>query len=193
MKDSDRAAAEFQRALSLAPPRDLKLRSAAEELQRTLQREKGQVQQAIKHFDEAIRCDPASIGGLRGRAECYLRIAEWGAAIEDYKRALALKPDDATALGGMSAALRGMGELDKSLSYLEKAIRAQPGNPWHYVDRGKTHQALDDSTRALSCSGVAARAKSSDVPSEPLGRTTTQRLPPPKSESSTKSNPSACV
>ncbi len=73
-------------------------------------------------------------------------------AIEDFEKALALNPSNAYALNGLSFVYRYMGDFEKALFYIKKAILYidEDMSPVIYTDMADLYSLLGDYERALS-------------------------------------------
>jgi tetratricopeptide (TPR) repeat protein len=103
-------------------------------------------------------------------------------AYERYSRAIALEPDDADVLGGLSKVLSAMGDKDKAVSMLERSIQLDPTIP-------ENHFLLSSLYRAAGKSSDASREVQEYLKykkiNEKLQSTFKEmRLPPPKGDTS---------
>ena len=116
--------------------------------------------EAIRTMQKVLEEDPnimdahLTLGNWLNRAERQLE------AIEAYKRALALKPDDEVAMLNLANAYRARGKTDDALAALEifkGALKVNPRNPqaWYqlatlYLDMGRDKDAEKTFREALS-------------------------------------------
>ena len=85
----------------------------------------GRLEQAIKHYKEALRIKPDS-----GRIACdlgrtYAQLERFDLAIENLNKALLLKPDYAQAHYYLAQIYRQQGKPDLATEHFEEAIRLQ--------------------------------------------------------------------
>jgi lipoprotein NlpI len=87
---------------------------------------KGQIDEAIRQYQEAIRLKPdfaeshsnlGAILGMQGQTD---------EAISQFQEAVRLVPDDATAHYNLGTALGVKGQVDEAISQLQEAIRLKP-------------------------------------------------------------------
>ena len=68
-----------------------------------------------------------------------------GEAIAEFERALSLDPSNVTAVGGLGWDYQYLGQFEKSLEYLDKAIRLSPHDPYvsaWYLGKAASHFGL---------------------------------------------------
>jgi tetratricopeptide (TPR) repeat protein len=75
---------------------------------------------------------------------------DFAGAIDDYNKAIEIKPDYAKAYVNRGNAKSHKGDLDGALADLNKAIEIQPDYAVAYYDRGSTKQAKGDRTEAMA-------------------------------------------
>ena len=88
--------------------------------------QKGQMDGAIRQFEEAIRLKPRY-----SSAHCNLGIAlnkngQVDEAIREFREAIRLKPNQVGAHYGLGIVLDGKGQMDEAIRQLEEAIRLKP-------------------------------------------------------------------
>ncbi len=128
-------------------------------------KDKGEFDNAIKDYTEAIRLKPDSSAAYNGRGIAWGNKKEYDKAIADYTEALRLDPKDALAFSNRGNAWLAKKEYDKAVADYTEALRLDPkftdafnnrGNLWlRAKDYGK---AIDDSNAALKLdpkSGIA--------------------------------------
>ena len=110
---------------------------------------KGQWDQAIADYSEAIRLksDDAQVFNNRGNAHFHKGQLE--RAIKDYDDAIRLKPDLAVAFSNRGNVYRKKGQFDRAIEEYDKAIRIEPGNAQVFADRGLAYEKKGEPTQAL--------------------------------------------
>ena len=118
-------------------------------------RNKGRTDEAIQHYEEAIRLDPKQAGlahfNLGEALDAKGRPDE---AIQHYEEAIRLDPKvSAAAHNNLGLALRAKGRLDEAIQHYEESIRldskmsamAQHNLGLALLDKGRTDEAIDHS------------------------------------------------
>jgi len=81
----------------------------------------------LKHYAKAIELDPKlSAVAFAARAGFYQRSGDFDSALSDIDRALALRPDEPTALFTRAKIYRAQGKYDDALTTLAQLMRTQP-------------------------------------------------------------------
>jgi len=88
----------------------------------------GYPDQAIPYLDEVVRRDPADWKALFALAQIHGDAQRWQPALDNYRRVLALKPDDAAALAGAGEACGRLNEPKEAEELLRRALEADPKN-----------------------------------------------------------------
>jgi tetratricopeptide (TPR) repeat protein len=90
-----------------------------------------------KKYEEALRValslqkaqdspDPSLLNNI---GLCYYKLARYPEAERSYLEAIKLRPDYATAMGNLSLVYAKQDRLDLAISYAEKVLKLQPGDP----------------------------------------------------------------
>ena len=87
---------------------------------------KGQYDQAIQDYDEALRLKPDYTLAYANRGYAYLIKDQYDRAIQDYDEALRLQPDYAKAYYNRGNAYQYKEQYDQAIRDYDKAIRLQP-------------------------------------------------------------------
>jgi tetratricopeptide (TPR) repeat protein len=87
---------------------------------------------------------------LANRGETYRLLSDPAHAIEDFDRALRLKPNDPVALTGRGLLHLGDGRPDLALADFTAAIRADPGDGEAYSERGAIERSKGDDDDAIA-------------------------------------------
>jgi type IV pilus biogenesis/stability protein PilW len=86
----------------------------------------GRFDQAVSHYNEALRLHPELYQAHAGLGLVFLQQGKTNEAIECFKETLQLKPDYALVLNNLGALLAAQGKIDEATGYFEKAIRSDP-------------------------------------------------------------------
>lgn len=111
---------------------------------------------AVGSFSLALIGDPENVEVYARRAEAYFRLEEYQKSYDDATRALALVPDDPTALFRRGTLLAMHGHLEESLADLDGLLRLDRDHVDARLRRfavltglGRTHAADEDLRNAL--------------------------------------------
>jgi tetratricopeptide (TPR) repeat protein len=117
---------------------------------------KGDLDRALRDYDQAIELDPGKAGAYVDRALVLARKGETEAAMNDYAKALSLNPQQWEAFFNRAAELKEHGKLDEALVDLNEVARINPKFVGTYVNRGniyvqqgKLDEAIGDYNTAL--------------------------------------------
>lgn len=137
--DLDRAEAQFQAALELAPEN-----AQTHAYLGSIRLSQGKVNAAVVNLRRAVELDPNNIralinlsGGLSGQGH----VEE---AIMVCRRALALEPDNAAALQNLGVALAASGQQLEGLLALDRAVELEPEVPLRSFSRALVRLAAGD-------------------------------------------------
>jgi tetratricopeptide (TPR) repeat protein len=94
---------------------------------------KGQTDEAINQYQEAIRLNPEYAGAHYNLGNALLKKDQTDEAISQYQEVIRLKPDDADAHNNLGDALLKKGQTDEAIHQYQEAIRLKPdGADAHY-------------------------------------------------------------
>jgi adenylate cyclase len=121
---------------------------------------KGDLERADELESKALALDPNYPGAHEIKGWILQDQGRTEESVPDFERALALDPSQADAYGGLGIDYQFLGEFDKSLEYLDKAIRASPYDPavayWYgnkaqaYFAQKRYDQAIELGRRAIA-------------------------------------------
>ena len=127
---------------------------------------KGQTDEAISHFQEAIRLEPENalahnnLGGALGKK------GQLDEAIRQYEEAIRLKPDDALVHNNLGTTLYRKGRTDEAIRHYQEAIRLEPENAEAHhnlglvlVQKGQWTEAIAHYQKALAIQPGAVPAQ----------------------------------
>ena len=86
----------------------------------------GKLDQAVSHYNEALRLHPELYQARAGLGLVFLQQGKTNEAIECFKETLQFKPDYALVLNNLGALLAAQGKIDEAADYFEKAISSDP-------------------------------------------------------------------
>jgi len=89
--------------------------------------DKGRVDEAIAHYEEALRLRPEFAEAHNNLGNALARQDRKAEAIEHYRTALRLRPDYAMAHNGLASALDDTGHTDEAIDHYREALRLSPG------------------------------------------------------------------
>jgi tetratricopeptide (TPR) repeat protein len=108
----------------------------------------GKVQEAISHYEQAVRLKPDFVQAQYNLGNALLRVGEVQEAIGHYEEAVRLKPDFADAHNNLGAALVRQGRLQEAIGHYELVVSLAP-------DFAEAHYNLGN---ALEQAGQAQKA-----------------------------------
>lgn len=113
--------------------------------------QKGEHQQAIDHYTEAIRLNAQSPAPYYGRGIVYHTIGEYELAFTDYQASLTLRPEHPAIYSNIALIYIRLGNYSEAIQYYNKVIEFDPNNAIAYANRGECrlylsdwHNAMDD-------------------------------------------------
>ena len=134
--------------------------SAEEHLERaTAHARKGEHEQAVRAFTQAIELKPDLPEAWLGRGEAYNARGAHDRAIADFTQAIALRPDFAEALNARGVAHYGKGKTGSAIEDYTAAIRLKPDYAEAFYNRAVAHSRKGDDDHALQDYSEAIRLK----------------------------------
>src|SRR5262245_24420676 len=114
-------------------------------------RAKGDFDQAVADFDEAIRLEPKGAAAfLNNRGLARHSMNDYDGAIAGFDEVIRLAPNYALAYYNRANAYRVKGDNDRAISDYTDTIRLEPNFVTAYYNRGVTYRAKGDSDRAIA-------------------------------------------
>lgn len=131
----------------------------------------GNVDQAIKEFDEAIRLDPKGSEAYRERANAWWRKTTqdfsttryFDNTIRDFDEAIHLDPNDIEAYSGRGWAYYVIRKYDDAIRDFNQAIRLDPKSSTDYCNRGRAWDSKSEYDNAIRDFDEAIRLDSKYV------------------------------
>jgi tetratricopeptide (TPR) repeat protein len=119
----------------------------------------GKSEEAIYHYNEAIRITPITphhFMAYNNRGLAYNKLGQHQMAIEDFNEAIHLKQDYAEAYNNRGTIYQKLGQYQRAIEDFSEAIRLKPDDSSGYFNRGNTYinlgryqQAIEDFNNAI--------------------------------------------
>jgi tetratricopeptide (TPR) repeat protein len=120
-------------------------------------KDKGEYDNAIKDFTEALRLKPDSAAVYNWRGLAWDSKKEYDKAIADYTEAIRLDPKDALAFNNRGNAWSSKKEYDKAFADYTEAIRLDPKFSFPFYNRGNAWSYKKEYDKAIADYSEAAR------------------------------------
>jgi Tfp pilus assembly protein PilF len=106
----------------------------------------GDLDRAIRDYDEAIRLNPGAADAFNNRGNIFRAREQFDLALHDYDEAIRLNPRYAHAYNNRGIIFLELGNLDRAVADFDHAIREQPTYANALRNRGlaRTHQQSFD-------------------------------------------------
>jgi tetratricopeptide (TPR) repeat protein len=128
--------------------------------------QKGQLDDAIQHFQQAIGVKPDEAGAFANLGNALLQKAEFDQAIQQYRKAIELKPGEAGVHYNLANALLGTGHIDDAIAEYEVTLTINPNYSDAHnnlgavlLQKGELDQAIDHYQKALEINPQDVRAE----------------------------------
>jgi len=128
--------------------------------------EKGEVAQAIPHFQKALEIKPEYPEAQNNLGKALAHEGQEDQAISCYQKAIETRPDFAEAQNNLGTALQQKGQADEAIAHYQKAIEIKPDLPeLHYglgnalLRKGEVNEALESYQKALELNPRYAEAR----------------------------------
>ena len=83
----------------------------------------GDPSKAIDDFSRLIAAKPDATDLYMRRADLYMKVEKWDAAVADYEKVLSADPENALALAGKGMAIARKGDRRTGAEQLQKALK----------------------------------------------------------------------
>ena len=100
-------------------------------------REKGQLDRAIKHFNNALRINPRYSEARSNLGLSFLEVGKYDEAIKHFNEALRLKPNLPNTINNLAVALREQGKINEAIKKWKKALEIEPSHPYAHFNMGR--------------------------------------------------------
>ncbi|MBI2996930.1 MAG: tetratricopeptide repeat protein [Deltaproteobacteria bacterium] len=89
---------------------------------------RGQLEESIGHFRQALRIDPAFAGAHSNLGFALAGLGRVGEAVDHYREALRINPAHSNAHNNLGVALGGRGRLEEGVEHFREAVRINPAH-----------------------------------------------------------------
>jgi len=134
--DIARAVMEFEAAVDARPDDPAALNDLGQALVRA-----DRAGESIAYFDRAVSLSGATWAYHFNRARAYAQMQQWPRAIEGYRDAAEIFPDDYVTEFNLALALQATGNLPAALTGFERAIALAPGQADYSLFYGRALEA----------------------------------------------------
>jgi serine/threonine protein kinase/Tfp pilus assembly protein PilF len=110
---------------------------------------KGQYEQAVADFEQALQIDPRSYDALQGLAIAHNRLNKPELAEATYKRAIHLRPDLWTCYNELGRFYQSQGKYTDAVEQFKKVIEMAPESYWGFNNLGAAYIYVGDRGEAL--------------------------------------------
>ncbi len=121
--------------------------------------EKGHIDEALGHFDKALRIDPAYAYAHYNYANALAKAGQTEEAIQHYEQALQLRPRLAQAQVNLGSLLQRLGRLQPAVDHYRAGLELRPESPVAHYNLGLALAELGQNQDALTHLREAVRLK----------------------------------
>ena len=136
----------FLKAIDANPTHPLYYRTLGD-----LQRDKGEIDDAVVRYRQALLCQPDDIETLGKLAELLQQQHQFEAAIDCYRKLLALDPAHAQTHNNLGVALMAWGQLDDAVLSFKQALALKPDFCESINNLGVAYKNQGRMEEALAC------------------------------------------
>jgi Tfp pilus assembly protein PilF len=123
----------------------------------TIKAEEGDLKEALKLFDKAVKENPDYFEALYNRATLKIKLLDYPAALTDFDQVLKMKPGFAGALLNRAAAKGYMKDYAGAQGDLDALLETKPSFARAYTMRGQMKKNLKDRDGACNDFAIAAQ------------------------------------
>jgi Tfp pilus assembly protein PilF len=109
----------------------------------------GKIDDAINHYNKAIRIEPDYVYAYNNRGIIYGERGQYKLAIEDFNNAIRITPAFADAYGNLGFTYDKLGQYNHAIEDYDKAIRLKPDYVYAYMNRGVAY--IKQGNKTLGC------------------------------------------
>ncbi len=119
--------------------------------------QKGQVDEAIAHYQKALAIQPGHAKAHYNLGNALAEQSKLDEAIIEFQKALAIQPDQPEVLNNLATALLRSGQVDEAIIQFQKTLAIQPGLAGAYnnlgaalFNKGRVNEAINSFQKALA-------------------------------------------
>lgn len=112
--------------------------------------EKGEYDEALKDYNEALHINPDSAWAYNARGCLYFNAGKLDLARNDFDRALALVPDFSEARYNSGLVYSAQGAFQKAIAEFDLVLGANPADADALIERGRAYAGLRNLDRAIA-------------------------------------------
>jgi len=112
----------------------------------------GRCEEALAHFDHALRLKPEYDAAWLGRGHAHRRLGEDEAALEDFAHALRIHRGSEDGWMGLAAVLCALGRHREEVEAYDELLKLQPRLVQAWINKGAALHELGDYRGAVACS-----------------------------------------
>ncbi len=102
----------------------------------------GKMEEAINHYNKAIRISPMEFSLYVNRGVAYAALGHYQIAIDDYNKSIHLEPNNAGAFVNRGMSYSSLGQFGLAIEDYSRAIRLKPDLAMAYIGRGVDYSHL---------------------------------------------------
>lgn len=124
---------------------------------------KGDMKDALDHYNRAIMINPYFVKACNNRGNLYAVMGLYKNALEDFNESIRLNSAYANTYNDRGVAYSRMGRYKKALIDFSKSIKLQPDHAYAYHNRGINYARLDQYQQAIKDFNQAISLKKDDA------------------------------
>jgi tetratricopeptide (TPR) repeat protein len=118
--------------------------------------EDNRLEEAIDYYNDAMRISPDYLA-YQHRGNAYIKLGRYAPAIEDYSKAIRIKPEQIGSYNKRGSAYHHLGEYQLAIRDYSEAIRLKPDHAETYNNRGTVYHHLGQYLKAIKDYNEAIR------------------------------------
>jgi len=119
----------------------------------------GKTEEAIDHYNQAIRLKPDSAEAYNNKGDAYAALSQYQQAIDNFNEAIRLKPNNADAYYNRGNAYAALNQHQQAINDFNEALRLKPDYALVYYNRANVYTKLGLYQKAIIDFNEAVRLK----------------------------------